>query len=709
IETDGLVSLEHYDFSNLDLRQAYLQNIRLRDVNCQNAELSTTLFTDIIGDVFAVCCDAGGNFLAAGDTEGKIHVWQFLPHSKTVTKYRSWQGHTSGIRTVAFHPENQVLMSGSDDRTIKRWDIHTGQCLETRSGKDWVRSAQFSPDGSLFAVGSDDYSVQLRSVLPDGQPITLTNDSHIDRVRTVAFSPNGEQLASSGDDHIIILWNIAQRQSVQRLEGHTARVRSLAFSPDSQWLASCGDDHTVLLWNLASLASGQTMPERKYTEHCDRVRAVAFSPDGQLLISGGDDGRIWVRDQTKQSPLKLEGSSAKHIERVQSIAFKPNSRILVSGHDNQTLKLWDLNRNVALKKLKGFTSGLQALQFIDNHTLISGCNDHRIQIWDVKNRCCVKTLEGHIGRITALTLGQYGLAKRQYGLDNLRVLASGSDDCTVKLWDIRSGNCLQTFSNLTHWVRSVVFSPTGKTLAVAGDDQCIHLWEVGHSSVSPKILKGHKHWVRSIAFSPDPDQPLLASGGDDQIVQLWDTKTGKSIKSLDKHQHRIQAVTFSPNGAWLASGSDDATVRISDVRTGELVRILQPHSDESDSQCGIKSIAFSPDGSLLASANEGGMVRLWSLSAENCQILIDPGLGERSHQMGVQSVVFSPDGQTLASSSRNGEIKLWTVPSGMLQETLTVDRLYTGMDITGARGLSDVQRATLLELGAFDQMHSAFG
>jgi WD40 repeat protein len=706
----GFASLEEYDFSHLDLRQACLQNISLRHVKCKNTDFSTATFTETIGDLFTVCCNANGNFFAAGDTEGKIHIWEFVPHSKRGVKYRSWQAHGSCIRTVAFNPKNQNLISGGDDRMVKLWDIHTGQCLRTLSSKDWVRSVQFSPDGTLFAIASDD-AMQLWSVSLDGQPITPTDNSHLDRVRTVAFSPNGKLLASSGDDHVIILWNIAQRKSmqqIQRLEGHSARVRSLAFSPDSQRLASSSDDHTVLIWNLTSLTSAPTSSEsassepvpveHKYAEHHDRVRAVAFSPDGQLLVSGGDDGAIWVHDRTTTQSFQLDGS-AKHMERVQAIAFKPNSRLLISGHDNQTLNLWDLNHNVALKKLRGVTSGLQALQFVDDQTLVSGCDDHRIQVWNVQEFHHSQTFVGHAGRITTLALGRISSRRA--------VLASGSDDCTVKLWDLKTGQCLQTFSQLTHWIRSIAFSPSGQRLAVAGDDQCIHLWDIHPPGGSPKTLKGHKHWIRAIAFSPNSDQ-ILASGGDDQVVMLWDVNSETPQKVFEKHEHRIQAVAFSPDGTLLASGSDDATVRISEVASGKTIQVLQPGLEEGDRTCGIKSIAFSPDGSLLVSGNEGGMVRLWHLATGNCQILSDPvlsdpALGEQSHQMGVQSVTFSPNGQTIASSSRDGEIKLWQGATGTYQGTLIAERLCTGMDITEARGLSDVQRATLLELGAISR------
>jgi WD40 repeat protein len=703
----GLHTFVGYNLADLDLRQASFQNVSLRSVNLSNADLSTTIFTETFSDLFTVCCDASGTFFAAGDIEGRIHIWQFVPHSKQIVKYQSWQGHGSCIRTLAFNPKNQNLISGGDDRTIKLWDIHTAECLRTLSSKDWVRSAQFSPDGTLFAIASDD-SMQLWSAALDGQPVTPTDDSHLDRIRTIAFSPNGQFLASSGDDSVIILWQLTHQHSMQqlcRLEGHRARVRSLAFSPDSQQLASCSDDQTVLLWNLANFASEQVSFQQKYAQHRDRVRAVAFSPDGELLVSGGDDGTIWIYDRQKQ-PFQLEATT-KHVGRVQSLSFKPNSRTLISAHDNQTLNVWDLNRNTTLKKLRGSTSGLQVLDFADEHTLICGCDDHRIQVWNLQDQHCHRFLTGHSGRITTLALGRT--------LSRRIVIASGSDDCSVKLWDLSSGQCLHTFSNLNHWVRSVTFSPTGKWLAVAGDDQLIHLWETSQPTGGAKTLKDHKHWIRSIAFSPNSDE-ILASGGDDQITRLWNITTGSTVQEFEKREHRIQVVAFSPDGTILASGSDDATIQLSDVASGKTIAVLQPSVSEIDSKCGIKSIAFSPDGTLLVSGNEGGIVRLWHLPSQNCQILVDPALTNamvldpafavRSHKLGVQSVAFSPTGQTIASSSRDGEIKLWHGSTGEHQTTLIAERLYSGMDITEARGLSNVQRAMLLELGAIDRTQS---
>lgn len=622
-----------------------------------------------LGDVLCVAYSRDNQFLAVGDTEGYIHLWQTSSRA-TLKPYRILRGHERSVRSIAFHPHGHYLASGSNDCTIRLWNIHVDQPLQQQSPKDWespedwvppkdwVRSVAFSPDGKMLATASDDYRIQLWTVKFDQnmalqiQPLKILKYSHAARIRSVAFNPDGRILASGSDDKTIKLWDVSDPENsiLTSLEGHQNWVRSVAFSPVSPILASSSDDKTVKLWDVSDPKNSKWLMnlEGNGKEHTDRIRSVTFSPDGKILASGSDDCTIKFWNMaTHQLEATLGRGSKRHIGRIQSVAFSPDGRVLASGNDNQLLELWNTQTYQPIKVFQGHTEAICSIIFTDNTTLISGGNDRTIRIWNIEQAECIHSLMGHSSGINTLA-------------SNGKILVSGGDDCTIRIWSLETGECLQTVL-LDDWVRSVAFSPDGKILAVAGDDKLIRFWQIEAGSVpisgKPKIRKGHTHWIRAIAFSADGKQ--LASGGDDQTIWLWDVDSSESRQVKKEHKHRIRSLSFSPVEPILASGGDDATIRL--WNSGESYKSpLENHPNMS----GVKSVVFSPDGKTLASGSDDAIVRLWNIETGSFTAL------PRVHNRGIRSVAFSPDGQVLASSSRDGEIKLWNLATQQCEKTL---------------------------------------
>jgi hypothetical protein len=155
-----------------------------------------------------------------------------------------------------------------------------------------------------------------------------------------------------------------------------------------------------------------------------------------------------------------------------------------------------------------------------------------------------------------------------------RLLASGSGDRTIKLWEVASGSLVRTLTGHTDWVNSVAFSPDGRLLASGSGDRTIKLWEVATGSLV-RTLSGHTDWVSSVAFSPDGR--LLASGSGDKTIKLWEVATGSLVRTLSGHTDWVRSVAFSPDGRLLASGSGDKTIKLWEVASGSLVRTLSGH------------------------------------------------------------------------------------------------------------------------------------
>ncbi|MDE2741759.1 MAG: hypothetical protein OXI58_09240 [Gemmatimonadota bacterium] len=258
---------------------------------------------------------------------------------------------------------------------------------------------------------------------------------------------------------------------------------------------------------------------------------------------------------------------------------------------------------------------------------------------------------------TTILYGHTALVLSVAFAPNGEILASGSYDATIRLWDAHTGELKNTLEGHNTWaILSVAFSPDGGILASGSYDATIRLWDA-HTGELENTLEGHTAGVPSVAFSPDGD--ILASGSEDGTIRLWNADTGELKNTLEGHSRwAILSVAFSPDGNTLASGNKDGTVWLWDVGSGELKNTLKGHTAE------IYSVAFAPDGKTLASGSQDEMVRLWDVDTSQPQAALF------GHTAAVHSVAFSPDGNTLASGSADATIWLWDADTRELKNTL---------------------------------------
>lgn len=657
--------LRGLDFAHLAVRQADLQGVSVPQVNFAAADLATCRFTDTFSSVLCLAVSPDGALLAGGTTTDEVRVWW----AGSATALFCCTGHEDGVRAIAFSPDGRTFVSGSEDHMLRIWESVGGRCLKVLPGHtDWIFSLACSSDGSTLASASLDQTVRLWDAAT-GECLQVLR-GHRDWVRAVAFSPDGAMLASGGNDGTIRLWERRTGACLRVLQEQGDWVRTLAFSPDGETLASGGEDRVIRCWHMQT---GEC--SRVLRGHTGRIRSIAWTPDGALLASGGDDQflRLW-NTRTGRCLRVLQG----HTNRIWSLVFIPASSLLVSASEDDTVRFWDVHTGQCARILQGQTHLIKAIDFSpDGRTLVSGSEDQLVRVWDRASGRCTRSLRRHANRIRCV-------AFRPGGAN----FASGSEDETICLWDAHSGQVARIFSGHTSLVRAVAFSPDGALLASGSYDQTIRLWDVESGQCLTRIEARSLIW--SVTFHPDGN--LLASGNDAGAIQLWETEGGRCVSTLAGPPHRVWTVPFHPSGMLLASSGDDRQISLWEIASGRCLRVLQGHSSW------VRSLAFSSDGSVLASGSHDRTVRLWDVESGRCLKVL------RGHTSYIWSVAFSPVDETLASAGDDGCIRLWDAKTGACLQTLRSERLYEGMNIAGAQGLTGSQTTSLLALGAVERL-----
>ncbi|MDX2272162.1 MAG: NB-ARC domain-containing protein [Cyanobacteriota bacterium] len=674
------LDLSVYDFSGLKIRQVNFQSHHFAHVNLADTELKDCRFTQTFGGIVATAFSPSAQTLVLGDSNGSIRLWQIADSSdhRLVLGYplRDFIGHTSWVLSLSWHPDGQRLVSGSGDYLLKLWDAQTGQCLSTLPGHQqtvwWVA---WSPDGTQIASASGDHTIKIW----DGATGTCLNTlhGHQNLVYCVAWSPDGKTLASGSEDSTVRLWDPSTGECLKTLTVGGFWVRQVAWSPDGGVVASASTH--VTLWDSKT---GQ--PLRTWVGHSLWSDALAWSPDGQMLATSGSDRQIKLWDPwTGDCLYTLSG----HRDLIWALNWARDSKTLVSGSYDQTVRLWDAKTGQCSEVLQGYTNLIRSIAWSpDGQSLTSSSTDNTIRIWDVATGQCRQTLTGHQAWIYSVAWSPCAVSALPPARSEM--IASGSGDATIKLWDVSTGQCMRTLYGHTSWVWSVDWIPGGHKLASSGsvnNDLTARIWNV-QTGECLRILAGHKSWIWWIKWSPDGN--LLATASDDQTIKLWDGNTGECLKTLFDDRQLGLAISWSPDSQYLATSALNNVVRIWNVTTGSWEQELSGH------QAIIWAIAWSPNNQWIASASDDGTIRIWDLSGlECCHIL-------RGHESRMWDLAWSPDGFTLASSSLDATIRLWDARTGTCVKVLRSDRPYEGMNITGMIGVTTAQVLTLQALGA---------
>lgn len=301
--------------------------------------------------------------------------------------------------------------------------------------------------------------------------------------------------------------------------------------------------------------SNQPTPLSEARGHAGGVTAVGYTDDGRSMVTTGADGKlkIWSTTGTLSRTLDLGSAPAT------SLALRANRAL--TGHADGQIQMWDLEKAERIASFRRNEANVWSVTFTgEADRFAASGHDWKIALWDARKAAApVHVLEGHDSAAQAVAYAPKG-----------SLLASGSADKTVKLWNLDTLDLMRTYRGHRDFVTALAFAPDGKTLAAAGLDGVIRLWSTASNRLI-RTLRGHKDRVGGLAFAPGGE--ALASASEDGTLRLWDLKSGKTIRTLTGHGGGVQAVGFSPDGSRLASAGSDGVVRLWAVDLPKTARV----------------------------------------------------------------------------------------------------------------------------------------
>lgn len=346
-----------------------------------------------------------------------------------------YKGHTAGVNAVGITTDGRYIVSGGSDKTLRLWELETGQCIRVFKGhKGEVNTLAMIPDGQFFVSGSRDSTLRLWD-LNAGKCLKIFK-GHDDDVNTAAVTPDGKLVVSGSSDCSLRLWELQTGKCLRVFKEHPAcrdmdGLNRLIRSSNYEFA------YHDFLTNLAHAVNYNT-ETATFFGHADHVKAVAVTKNGKYIISGGDDNTLRLWDLHTGKCLWLFGGHKGGVgAAVRAAAVSPCGRYAISG--GSTVQFWKISKKTV-----------------------------RRHLWGIVGEKCHRRFKAHEEGVNAMAVTPKG---------NKIVVASSWEN-NLKVYKLRTGKCLQTFTGHEKEINAVAVTPDSRFAVSAGKDNTLILWEM---------------------------------------------------------------------------------------------------------------------------------------------------------------------------------------------------------------------------------------
>ncbi|MDH3943673.1 MAG: WD40 repeat domain-containing protein [Anaerolineae bacterium] len=531
---------------------------------------------------------------------------------------------------IDWSTNGEKMIIGEESGNIFIWQIGDKPFLQYIKSFPLVQVSWSFNERYIATLGKDDI---IRIIDLKDQAYTIEISKCIDNTDVLSWSPGKNQLASGGASGFLHVWDGDSGEELMSLNGRSGPLTGLAWSSDGSRIATAGEDGSVRIWDVFS---GEEI--QSFEHEGSIIESIEWSPgDKEFAYSLGETIVVWeVEDWKKVRSIIVEDDYLLEIE------FSNGGDYLISYGFDQLIRVFETTNMKKINEIAEYTGQINTLVWDpEGWEIASGGNDSNINIWELESGNLRLMLKDHITSIRSIAWSADG-----------KYIASGGYDGTVIIWDAINGTNVQEWKMRGGSVFDIAWHPIERLLAISTSYGDIVIWEADNWR-EYRGFRGHDGNVETIAWAPGGE--YLGSGGSDGVINLWDFEGILPTVSLSGHgpdpgqglvpNRTVYSLAWHPEGNLLASGGVDGMVRIWDPLLSKQLEMLV------SSQSWIMSVAWSPDGKYIASGGLDGYIRIWRTDDWKEVTAIYT-------RSAVYSIEWSPQ-IIIASGGEDGLLKLW--------------------------------------------------
>ena len=584
------------------------------------------------------------------------------------------RGHTAGVLAVAITPDGQRLLSGSADKSVRLWDLKTGEELTRFDGHSAsVGGLAITPDGKLAVSGSMDRTLRIwdlcsgrlvkllqghhegtpryaRSMAAADAPLKPQH-GHSAGIMRIAMSADGTRVISCGWGGEVCGWSIPDGRQIFSTSAMYGTANDVAISSRGDSAVVAFNDQRIGM--LALSGNGAVEWRDFFSGHDSRVNCVAWLPDGNSFVSGSTDRTVrqWKAGTCVR---ELKG----HNSAVSSICVTQDGATVCSGSADQTIRIWDTHSGELRAILSGHSAIISDLAFSADGTILVSCaHDNTVKVWDTSRILSTEsgwTVADHDDRVVSVVV-----------LPGGRRAASGAADGEVRIRDLETGDVVHSFPAHPQAITQMLPDAHGSGFLTASADHTVRMWDATGNNT--QLLEGHTAPVWCVCLSPDGH--LVCTAADDATLRVW-RRTPGVIDDVcvtspatrwvyGYNPGRRAGVCVTSDSRKLVFSYFDHSLQVWDIFSDERPVSILGHSDLI---CRIIPLPCN----RVVSASYDGSLMLWRLDAE---VIYEAHM--RGHSGAVRTCEVTPDHRFVVSASSDRTIRIWDLSDGSLLRTLT--------------------------------------
>ena len=546
--------------------------------------------------------------------ENQISRWQGSPSSFQFVE--TVDGEDAEILTASSSQDGTLALSTVLSDTVHHaqvWSVADGALLHTFAadeGGAWLSAGQLSADNILFGnvMVQDEVANVVIRPLPAPHLQQRWTLPVLPTVESWALSPNGRFLLSDLGEGQLGVWETTSGELLTQLPlQNTSAITHIVFADNGFWVAVAQAGGQVQWWalNADGLPQGEPL---LLAGHRGKLEALHFAPDGTQLALVSAKGLLeFVNTAVPDQIVTIADYTT---DTIQSLAFSEDGNRLAVGREDGQVHLWQVENQLRQQILPNHQGGVDSVAFAPSSQLLAtGVGervsdlsfDDTVRLWE--DDTIAQQFGGEQEEVIGCSFFKNSVAFAPDGA----VLAAGSHDFTIHLWDVASGEPLRKLAGHTDGVLDVTFSPDGALLASASLDGTVGIWQWRTGALLhrwPIPPSG----LTAVSFSPAGS--LLVVGALTGKLYLWDVAQGELLRTFDGEMNQMGDVIFVGNGRFVAAGANLTDLQLWDVTTGEIAHTVTGHTAE------LRAVAYFPEEKILLSGADDGLIHAWQLVVE---------------------------------------------------------------------------------------------